>query len=164
MADSQARRAPNASTDFVESKVKFVKNHTMSFLDEADDRDKLILFAKKRAKEISKLKQLRTTKINEVIEQRTKDIKIKRNITLRNKMESKVRPLISKTVSKEQLQEHFPEVDRALLDVVQPVLANPGSVVSQHVLHTWTDEDGNDVCYQGLVQKCKRKETVYSIS
>ena len=50
-----------------------------------------------------------------------------------------------------------------MLDFVLPILEKPASVLDRHVLHTWVEED-KDVCYRGLVQKCKRKGTILTIS
>uniref|UniRef100_UPI00358EAAAF uncharacterized protein isoform X1 n=3 Tax=Myxine glutinosa TaxID=7769 RepID=UPI00358EAAAF len=166
MVDSQVRRAPNATTQFVESKVKFAKNKTMLWLEgEAEDElQKLVTYAMKRAQEMSRLKKERDVKITAAIERRTHEMKQRRDKTLRNKTETKVRPLVGKVVSRENFLQLFPESSTEVVDAILPILENPASVVNKYLLHTWTDEDGVDVCYQGLVQKSKRKGTVLTIS
>ena len=57
MVDHQARRAPNATWGFIDGKVKFAKNHTISWLDSKtpEEQERIVDFVVKRGRRMRAL-------------------------------------------------------------------------------------------------------------
>ena len=167
MADSQTRHAPNACAQFIESKVQFVKNDTLRWL-EMEDVSRLVPFASvKRAREITKLKEACQLRIHKAIERRAQEVKMKRDKTQRNRLESTVSVLMGKAVSEDLLAEKFPDTTPDIRQAILPVFTSPSSSIHKYILHTWTnDGDGSDEVYHGLMQKVKKRDrpTVFAVS
>ena len=88
MADAQVRRAPNASTDFINGKVKFKKNKTLEWLEGKEDCENVIKFAVKETKlHFSKQKE-RDTLTALAKKEKQHQMYRKRDTTHRNKLEN----------------------------------------------------------------------------
>lgn len=172
MADAQARRAPSAKMDFVQAKIKFQSNDTISFLQNKsqEERQNLIKFSVHKSRQLSNISKKREDDVQQEIMKRMMQKSRKRDEAERRTVERHVRSLESlhTNITSENIKElsKDEEFSAELQTTILELFVNPKSFVNKQFHHTWCDRDTNtDTVYFGNVAKLrKRKVCTFVVS
>eukprot|EP00112_Aurelia_sp_Birch-Aquarium-sp1_P008985 Seg2006.4 transcript_id=Seg2006.4/GoldUCD/mRNA.D3Y31 product="hypothetical protein" protein_id=Seg2006.4/GoldUCD/D3Y31 len=106
MADSQLRRAPNAKTDFISSKVRFKLNHSMDWLEREKDSGSIVAYAVGKGREAIKKRKVQDKIVEETKIKRMKERYQKMESKGRNQVQRKLKMIMSQsTFSKESIRD-----------------------------------------------------------
>ena len=164
LTDAEARRAPNATVQYIEAKVKAKSNHTLDWLQcqSADEQARAISFAIGHTRQQSKEKKERQERMTAEIIRRMAATSRQRNLQERRKVEKGVRQLEAQkdvnegTVSAMSMTNNLSDEQAThIVDLCQ----NPISLVGVKMVHTWYDEEKeSDEIFHGEIIKMRRRK------
>ena len=164
LTDAEARRAPNATVQYIEAKVKAKTNHTLDWLQclPASEQAQAISFAIGHTRQQTKEKGGRKEKMTAEVISRMAASSRKRNLQERRKVEKRVRQLeVQKDVGKDTVSalsmtndlsdEHI----KHIVDLCQ----DPVSLVGANLIHMWYDQENeSDEIFHGEIIKLRRRK------
>ena len=163
LADSQYRRAPNATIGFIDGKVKAKKNKTLEWLTSksTEEQNQLVSFTITRARKyraIRKEREAQTSltyqkRLKEKHQKRLKEKHQKRNRLFSARVERKIIAALTNMPDAFELQlvSVLPEVDRTLLHDVAQYILDPTILSGKYLYHTWDMGDDGDLVYHGKI-------------
>ena len=146
MTDAQYKLAPNATQGFVNGKVKSSLNRTLEWLEQREDREKLVAFAVREG-HLARQRETRRKVLLERDLKRRQDVSRQQRDTVnRKKIASAVRSAIS--------AEHFSaslasfQFSEETLTMVEQIAKCPTSIIGQLIEHAWFDlEKGEELWF-----------------
>ena len=144
MTDAQVRRAPNASLQFIEAKVKVATNDSLTWLEQKDDQEQLISFAVKHARAAAQAKGVTEKKTTEEIIARMKSTAQERDNKSRRAQQRKLQA--QGGLSAQDLQDlALRDVSDASMRFALLLLNTPDKAVGMWFKHSWCEEDDGDI-------------------
>ena len=163
MADYQLNRAPNASIEFIQGKVKYKKNDTASWIKAHVSPSTLIAFAIKRGRSLAAKQKERRIQLENIYRYRVDAKQIK-------KVEGHMRALIQKAsaniITREVVANEL-QSEPECVGELTTVLNSPSQLVGRVFTHSWAPEEGktDPTLFIGHVmkkKKCKKPTFVVS--
>ena len=164
LTDAEARRAPNATVDYIEAKVKAKANRTLQWLQHLppNEQRRAIGFAVGHTRRQSKVKAERRQKMVDEITKRMTETSRKRDLQERRKMEKEVRQLeASKEVTKDVVANlsRIGDLQDEQANYIIELCQKPISLVGAKIVHTWYDEETEqDEVFHGEILKLRRRK------
>ena len=158
MMDSEARRVPNATISFVESKIKARVNNSLDWLTNKPEKqqESIVSYAVGRAARLSKIKKDRAKRTDKEVLQRMKEKTQMTDDALSKQFEREVEKLDGSADS-DTILSLAPELSQEDIEEVLNMLRNPESLVGQKIDHIWwKDHELGNETYYGQILKLKK--------
>ena len=153
MTDHQYHRAPNATMGFIDGKVKAAKNRTLTWLSskEEEEQERLVAFAVTRARKMRVIRKKREEQMEQDFHQRQRDKVQKKDQQYRNKVEKRVKLMMSGTEVDfgQELSDTLASAE-AKLQTVRCVVDDPSWLTDKYIDHIWF-ENNIDATYHGKI-------------
>ena len=158
MVDAQRHRAPNASMQFLDSKVKYTLNGTEEWLNTQEND--IITYARKHARKAKCARKAKEESVNFEQECRLKAVHQRHDTKERKKLEITLKKLAnsSEKPTVEELAKLLPDLNGDMLPSVLCLLVTPTDFCGRYFNHTWYEEEsGQNKIYCGKFCKVTKK-------
>ena len=164
MTDHQFHRAPNATTGFIDAKVKAAQNKTLQWLSskECNTQEHLIKFSIKRAREVRVIRKKREDLKTKVCLERQQIRKQKKDQTSRNKLEKKIKAVVASGVIDEGLQNELDlsvEKQQTFISIIE----DNKSIEGHYIEHFWFVSSVNTLYHGRILEVKKPKSGPYKV-
>ena len=161
MFSAAKAHAPNATMDFLSSRIRAQKNNVVDFLDSLPQpkKESLINFATNIGRKGLSQKRKKNSIIQTEIARRMQEKKQKKVTLERNKLERKL-----KSCDLANLSVEFPDFDEAMIHTVSDILTE--KAVGRNICHVWYDATTQEkTLYLGKFGKVlKKAEGTYRVA
>ena len=157
MADSLARRAPNAKIDYISAEVKFKSNNSMKWLQSKDDSKSMVSYAIGKGREVMLKRKINDNEIEQIKIKRMKQKYQQKDSRLRRQMQARIKEVLNKQPSREDIRKIYDQMTDDQLNICFQFMTETEKFQGKEINHLWFDsESGEDDFYIGTITKIMR--------
>ena len=164
MADSLARRAPNAKIDYISAKVRFKSNNTMKWLQSKEDSKSVVSYAVGKGREVMLKRKLNDNEIEKMKIKRMKQRYQQKDSRLRRQMQARIKEVLNKQPSIEDIRKIYDQMTDEQVNTCFQFITETEKFQGKEINHLWFDsESGEDDYYIGTITKVLRSGKIDNV-